>query len=451
MSFLGIDLGTSFIKGAVLNLETRRLEHVRRTAFPDPIRTGDPLRCEFDPKEILRAFQNLVAELAPLAPDCEGLVMCTQMHGLVVMNDRREPCSNCITWRDQRVLEKKLGTDETYFDAILAQTTAEERRQLGNELDPARPICFLYWLREQGKLSPGLIPASLPDFVLSALSGEQPGVEATNASAYGAFNLQTADWHRDVIGKLGLGHLRWPEIRRQGDIAAHLTVGSGSIPCYAPIGDAQAALLGSLLSREELSLNIATGAQVSRLVDELTLGDYQTRPYFDDQYLNTFSYPPAGRELNILVSLLTEFASAQNIDLPDPWTYIASATEKPATTDVHVDLRFFSDAGGGIGGLRPGNATIAQLFRAAFRGMAEEYHECALKLWPDQSWKNVSFSGGLACKMKALREEVQRKFNTDFRMPVQTEDTLYGLMILASVFSGRAKSVEALSSELRAK
>jgi len=34
MSFIGIDLGTSFIKVAVLNTESRRLEHIRRTPFP---------------------------------------------------------------------------------------------------------------------------------------------------------------------------------------------------------------------------------------------------------------------------------------------------------------------------------------------------------------------------------------------------------------------------------
>ena len=451
MSFLGIDLGTSFIKGAVLNLQTRQLEHVRRTPFPEPLRTEDPLRCEFDPKAILQAFQKLVAELAPLAPNCEGLVLCTQMHGLVLMNEQLDACSNCITWRDQRVLAKAPNGGGSYFDSILARTTSEERRQLGNELDPARPICFLHWLKQHNALTPGLIPTSLPDFVLSTLSGEQPGVEATNASAYGAFHLQTGDWHRDVIRKLGLDHLRWPEIRRQGDVAAHLRIGSRSIPCYAPIGDAQAALLGSLLSREELSLNIATGAQVSRLVDELKLGDHQTRPYFDGQYLNTFSDPPAGRELNILVSLLTEFASAQNIDLPDPWSYIASVTEKLPSSDVNVDLALFSNAGAGISGLRSGNATIAHLFRAAFRDMAEKYNECALKLWSDRSWKSVLFSGGLACGMKALREEVLREFNADFRMPAQTEDTLYGLMLLACVFSGRAKSLEALSNELRSK
>src|SRR5208283_4641355 len=170
MSFLGVDLGTSFIKAAVLNLEKRRLERVSRTPFPEPVATGDPLRCECDPREIVCAVRKL-------------------------MNDRLEAVSNCVTWRDQRVLAQHPSGAGSYFDVILSRTNTEERRQLGNELEPPRPICFLFWFREQGKLSPGLIPASIPDFVLSALCASKPGVDATNASSYGAFNLATSDWH----------------------------------------------------------------------------------------------------------------------------------------------------------------------------------------------------------------------------------------------------------------
>lgn len=452
MSFLGVDLGTSFIKGAVLNLEKRCLEHVRRTPFPEPVAIGDPLRCEYDPAEIVSTVRALIDELAVYAPDCAGVVMCTQMHGLVLMNDRHEAVSNCVTWRDQRALAPHPSGAGSYFDVILARTNAEERRQLGNELEPPRPICFLFWFREQGKLSPGLIPASIPDFVLSALCGSRPGVDATNASSYGAFNLETSDWHHEVIRKLGLDHLCWPPLRKQGEVAGYLKVGSKSVPCYAPVGDAQAALCGALLSTEELSLNIATGAQVSRLRNELRLGDYQTRPYFDGKFLNTFSHPPAGRSLNVLVTLLTEMAVTQNVGLPDPWTHITEAAGKISDTDLQVDLNFFpaSDGDSGkIANIRADNLTVGHLFRAAFRNMADSYYQCALQLWPEKSWKNLLFSGGLACKLESLRGEIQRKFVSGCRLTPQTEDTLFGLLILASAFRGRATSVTEVSNQLR--
>lgn len=450
MSFLGIDLGTSFLKGAVLDLERRTLEHVIRKPFPEPISNQDSLRCEFDPEAILLAFRGLIDELAPLAPDCEGIVLCAQMHGLVLMNERRRDVSNCITWRDQRATERHPSGSGSYFDAILAHTTPHELRQLGNELEPGRPLCFLFWLKEQGTLAPGSIAASLPDFVISAMSGETAGVDATNASAYGAFNLETSTWHHGLIAKLGLDDLEWPRVRSQGEVAGHLKVGSRLVPCYAPVGDAQAALAGSLLRVDELSLNIATGAQVSRLTDEFQLGDYQTRPYFDGQFLNTFSYLPAGRALNILIGLLTELSAEQQA--VDPWEKITEAVDKVRETDLVVDLNFFPSpdgTGGKIDKIRAGNLSVGHFFRAAFRGMAESYYRCALKLWPDKRWKNLVLSGGLACKMRALREEIQQRFATEYRLTAESEDTLFGLLMLACVFSGRAKSVKQVSSEMR--
>ena len=453
MSFLGIDLGTSFLKGAVLDVERRKLEQVRRKPFPEPISNPDPFLCEFDPNAILSAFRALIDELAPLAPDCEGIVVCAQMHGLVLMNERRHAVSNCLTWQDQRAMMQHPSGSGSYFDAILEHTTPHERRQLGNELEPARPLCFLFWFQEQGTLVPGSTPASLADFVISAISGDIPGVDATNASAYGAFNFETSDWHHGLISKLGLDHLDWPRIRKQGDVAGYLRVGSRLVPCYAPVGDAQAALAGSLLSGEELSLNIATGAQVSRLTDQLCLGNYQTRPYFDGQFLNTFSYPAAGGALNALIGLLTELAREQRVTLADPWKNIIEAVDKVTETDLAVDLNFFPSPDGSCGRIdkiRGENLRIGHLFRAAFRSMADSYYRCALKLCPEKNWNNLVLSGGLACKIRALREEIQKRFATDYRLTPETEDTLFGLLILASVFSGRAKSVKQVSSELQA-
>jgi sugar (pentulose or hexulose) kinase len=453
MSFLGIDLGTSFLKGAVLDVERHKLGHVRRKPFPEPISNRDPLGCEFSPNAILTAFRALIDELAPLAPDCEGIILSTQMHGLVLMNEHRDAVSNCLTWRDQRAMTQHPSGSGSYFDAIVEHTTGDELRQLGNELEPARPLCFLFWFKEQGTLVPGSIPASLADFVISAISGDSPGVDATNASAYGAFNLETSDWHRGLISKLGLDHLAWPRIRKQGEVAGYLRVGSRLVPVYAPVGDAQAALAGSLLSSEELSLNIATGAQVSRLTDQLCLGDYQTRPYFDGQFLNTFSYPPAGGALNVLIGLLTELARKQRVTLADPWENITAAVNKVTDTDLAVDLNFFPSPEGRCGkidGIRADNLSIGHLFRAAFRGMADSYYRCALKLWPDRTWNKLVLSGGLACKMQALREEIQKRFATGYRLTPEAEDTLFGLLILAAVYSGRAKSVQQVSNELRA-
>lgn len=442
MAFIGIDLGTSFIKGALLDLERRELRHMRRIPFPDPLEGEGPLFCEFDPDEVVTAVRRIINELALEALGCEGIVMCSQMHGLVLMSGHREAMSRCITWRDQRVMMPH-PSGGSYFEILRQRVTPEQQKQLGNELDPGRPLCFLFWFAEQGRLKPGLIPASLPDFVLSTLCGSSPGVETTNAGAYGALNLEAMDWHGEVIRKLGLGGIGWPKLRKHGEVVGHLRLNGKQVPCYTPVGDYQCALLGALFKEKELSLNIATGSQVSRMTTGLSLGDYQTRPFFDGKFLNMFSDPPGGRALNVIVDLLCELVG-EGAELNDPWALIVQAVSEVADTDLKVDLNFFSAPRrdqGSIVNIRGDNLTVGHLFRAAFKNMADSFYDRALRLWPEKSWKSLVFSGGLACKLEALRQTIQKRFATDCRVAPFAEDTLYGLLILASAFTGKAKSV----------
>jgi sugar (pentulose or hexulose) kinase len=325
-------------------------------------------------------------------------------------------------------------------------------RQLGNELDPGRPICYLFWFAEQGELSPGLVPVSLPDFVFSVLCKSDPGVELTNAGASGALNLETLNWHEEVIAALGLDNLHWPAIRRAGEVVGHLNMQGKRVPCYTPVGDYQCALVGALFDAEEVSLNIATGSQVSRMTPGLTLGDYQTRPFFEGRFLNTFTSPPGGRALNVIVDLLCELPRSQGLNLKDPWESFTQAAEEVDDTDLEVDLNFFPTPRGDrgrIGNIRQDNLTMGHLFRAAFQNMADSFYDCAVRLDPEESWKNLLLSGGLACKLEVLRRVIQERFETTYRLPPFEEDTLFGLLILASVFSGRAKSVEELTHHLR--
>ena len=452
MAFLGIDLGTSFIKAAVLDLDERRLQNARRIPFPEPIPGLGPLRCEFDPQGIVGAVENLIHEMKDYAVQYEGVVMCAQMSCLVLMNQRGEARSNCLGWRDQRALEPHRSGTGSYYEELKRRITAEQRRELGNELPIGAPATFLFWLAEQGELEAGLIPVSLADFVVSTLCSSQPCVESTNAMAYELLCLQNLQWHSEVLKELRLDKLHWPDIRAHGDIVGWLKIGTNTVPCFTPVGDYQCALAGALLNEEELSLNISTGSQVSRLTSDLVLGNYQTRPFFDGKYTNTLSHLPAGRSLNVLVDLLSELGQAQGATLPDPWPYIARAAEAVPFPDLQVRLSFFPGPcgeTGAISNIREQNLTVGTLFKAAFENMAENYYQCATRVWPDHSWCNLVFSGGLGRKLKLLRKIIEQRFASESRLCPVEEDTLLGLMVLASKFSGRTQSVRQAMDEFR--
>jgi sugar (pentulose or hexulose) kinase len=459
MPFIGIDLGTSFIKGAVLDLEARRISHIHREPFPAAISGLPPLYREIDPNQVLAATRNLLAALLPYAEGCAGIVMCSQMHGLVLTTEHGEPRSTLTTWQDQRVLMPHPAGRGTYFDVMASRLSREQIRQLGNELRPGLPIGLLFWLAERGQLpARDLYLASLPDFVISNLCGSPAGIEASHAMAHGALNLETMNWHGEVLATLGLERLRWPEIRPHGTVVGWLKADGRTIPCYTPIGDYQAAILGSLLQYGELSLNISTGSQVSLLKSGPEFGDFQTRPFFG-RFLAAITHIPAGRALTALVKLLTELAEAQGVTLADPWGYIGQAAAKVGPTRMRADLAFFTSSCGDHGAftdVREEELTVGHLFRAAFQNMADNYYACALRIAPDQPWRNPSarlraglvFSGGLAQKFPILRELILEKFGVGYRMCPTAEDTLLGLMALALAFTGRAASVEQAAADL---
>jgi sugar (pentulose or hexulose) kinase len=452
LAFIGIDLGTSFIKAAVLDLDASELQQVRRMPFPEPLNLTDPLRVEFDPAGILVTVTKLIDELAASSASYEGLVICTQMSCLVLMDETGAPRSNCIGWRDQRALEPHPSGTGSYYDVLKQRLTAQQKRELGNELPPGAPISFLFWMAEQGLLQPGLVPVSLADFVLSTLCSSAPSVETTNAMAYELLQLETLGWHAGVIKDLGLEQLTWPPIRRQGEVVGQMKVGASKVSCYPPVGDYQCALAGALLSEDEISLNISTGSQVSRLTSSLALGSYQTRPFFDKKFTNTFSHLPAGRSLNVLVDLLSELAQNSGIAITDPWNYVARAAAAVEHTDLEVKLSFFPGPigdKGSISNIREQNLTVGTLFRASFENIAQNYYDCALRIWPDRSWKNIVFSGGLARKLKLLRKIIEQKFQTSSRLCPLAEDTLLGMMVLARVFSHRSQSVQQAMDDFR--
>jgi sugar (pentulose or hexulose) kinase len=452
LAFIGIDLGTSFIKAAVLDLDASELHQVRRMPFPDPLNLPDPLRVEFDPAGIVATVRKLIDELAASSASYEGIVMCTQMSCLVLMDENGAARSNCIGWRDQRALEPHPSGAGSYYDVLKQRLTAQQKRELGNELPPGAPICFLFWMAEKGLLKPGLVPVSLADFVLSTLCTSAPSVETTNAMAYELLHLETLGWHAEVIKDLGLEELSWPPIRRHGEVVGQMKVGASKVPCYTPVGDYQCALAGALLSEDEISLNISTGSQVSRLTRNLALGDYQTRPFFDEKFTNTFSHLPAGRSLNVLLDLLSELGQHSGTVITDPWDYIARAAAAVEHTDLEVKLSFFPGPigdKGSISNIREQNLTVGTLFRASFENMAENYYDCALRIWPDRSWKNIVFSGGLARKLRLLRRIIEQRFQTSSRLCPLEEDTLLGMMVLARVFSHRSQSVQQAMDDFR--
>jgi sugar (pentulose or hexulose) kinase len=459
-TFIGIDLGTTFLKGAVLDLDAVELTATTRNPFPDFVHGLPASRREVDSYAVVGAVRVLIRQLLPQAGDCQGIVMCTQMHGLVLTDATGHPLTNTITWQDQRTLEPHPTQPGSCYDVMSRLISIDDRIAVGNDLWASRPLSFLFWMLAQAqagstpdpfaailvdKSGHNVVPASLPDFVLANICHTAPSTDITNAAAYGVLDLNTQDWRYDVIEKLQLDQLLWPRIRRHGEIVGQFEIDGVKLPCYTPVGDHQCAVLGTLLREDELSINVSTGSQVGLLTSALDLSsDYETRPYFDGNYLKAIIHIPAGRALNALLRLLCEMAEAQGITIQNPWDYIARAVSTIEQSHLRANLAFFPSSCGDVGeitNIHEEDLTVGNLFAAAFENMAENYLQCADRISRTRAWRRLVFSGGLVQKLEPLQQAIIKKFAADYRFAPSSEDTLLGLLVLALAFSGKAQTV----------
>jgi sugar (pentulose or hexulose) kinase len=412
---IGLDAGSSFLKAAVIDTGRETLLHTGRVPFPGFEPGLPPLHREVDPRKILGAAQSL---LAPL--DSAGLILCGQMHGFVLVDARGEPVSNYISWLDQRVSAEE-------FAAMSRLVTENERAELGHEFRPGLALAQLWWLKQHDMLPKAAMPVSIADFIAARIAGVTPVMEPTQAAAFGALRLRTLAWHEEVIGKLGLDSLRWPEVRPSGTPMGKWRSG----PVFASVGDQQCALAGALVEPRELSVNIGTGSQVGLLADAPGAGAHQTRPYFGGRFLRTITHIPGGRALSALVGLLTEIGQVAE---EAAWQRIESEVAAVQKTDMRAGIAFFPGACGDRGfleNLHEGNLSIGHVFRAVFESMAANYAACARRLDPERSAARVVFSGGVARRLALLRELTAGALQLPARLSPHAEDTLYGLMVLA--------------------
>lgn len=426
MYSVGLDLGGTHLKTAVLDHEACIIRALTSQPLP-PFRSG--LRegwRELDPTSLLESVGEAISRVVREEPRCNRLFLCGQMHGLVLVDSQGHVQHGAITWQDTRTLAGPAPA----FDILQSTLSPDDRKALGQEVAPGHPLSLLVWMKARGVLGPDLIPLSIPDFIAFKLAGGKPRCDPTHAAASGAFHLELGTWHWDLLRRLELDHLSWPDV---------VPSGAALGPCidfpfvvHAPLGDQQAALAGSLLSPGELSLNLGTGSQVSQLSQTAAPNGVKVRPFLGGSHLHTLTHLPSGRALQVLFNLLTELAPP-SLDSNQLWGIIAAKASE-ASDAPEVDLSFFPCSTGEMGSIRSireEHFGAGELFRGAFESMARNYEVALRILVPVGDPPPLVFSGGLSHRLSLLRDLVANRLGCSYRLSPCPEETLLGLLALA--------------------
>lgn len=428
MYCLGVDVGSSSIKGAILDLETGTVGGIVRQPFPAALPGLPSGYFEIEPRAVVDAVSSVIQTLLRSNPVPAGIFFSGQMGGVILVDPANRPVTNYLSWRDQRTLQQ-TAPGGTTLDALRAIWCHNELAEVGNELQPGSVTSLLFWLARQNRLPPAALPATIADFAISQMCHCEPQMDPTHA--IGLLHLAEGSWHHSALAALGLDQLRWPALSDYRQPVGYLQHQGRQIPCHSSFGDQQCALKGVGLTRDELSLNISTGSQVSQRTATFQPGPYQSRRFFDGDFLNTITHLPAGRSLNVLVDLLTELAQAEGITLAKPWETIADRAAAANGDGLTVNLAFFAGPLGSTGnmeGITTENLTVGNLFHEAFRNMADNYLLCANRLHPQRGNCPLAISGGLTRSAPVLKRLIQERFGVPIRESTETEETLLGLL-----------------------
>lgn len=427
--FIGIDIGGTFLKGAVLRPNEDLPLQVRRVLGPQPAASIDG-RAEIDPYRLLTSVRQLCRQMCISSSSPLGILITGQMHGLCLTTSQLVPVLPIVSWRDRYPIQSE-GHTWTQEEYIRSKLSSDQLRAMGNELRDGVPVGSIISRLEEMPSGSALVPHSLLSYVSHSLAdkrGSEPVMHVTDAAAHGLLDIDRMQWADAAIEELEIGFLRWPQVTTSIAQVGFST--EFGCPVFVAVGDQQSALLGNGLQPNEISLNIATGSQVSRIVSSIQR-DVQTRPYFQNGKLATVTHIPAGRALNTLVRLL---APGLEVDDDKFWSRIDRELQENPYTDLQLDLSFFPSAtgrSGVIGNIREDNLDSRSIFAAAVESMVVTYARFVDLLDPDDEIDKIALSGGLTRRFTALREAIGRRFlHHSIRESIDDDSSLAGLKSL---------------------
>jgi xylulokinase len=215
---IGLDVGTSAVKGVLISSEGKQLALGKRnTRFLSP-RTGF---IEVEPEEHYASVCDLIRELASHAPvgaEIRGISMAFASGNTLLLDKKGQPLINIINWMDERALGK---TEE-----ILPDLATEEIHGIVGWpwSRGAFPLAHLGWLR---KHKPDIYGRAEhycmnSDWLMYRLTGRW-GMDYSTATTFYLIDQLNRRWHKPYLEMLEIPEEAISKLGASGSVLGPLT------------------------------------------------------------------------------------------------------------------------------------------------------------------------------------------------------------------------------------
>lgn len=288
MYLLGIDIGTSSIKVAVVDATTQK--SVATVQYPEeetPIKSLATGWAEQSPMDWWHNTQQAILKLNALQlfnpKEIKAIGIGYQMHGLVVVDKNQEVLRDSIIWCDSRAVD--LGNQA--FDSIGHEKSLSTLLNSPGNFTASK----LAWVKQNepeiySKIDKIMLPG---DFIAMKLTGEI--TTSISALSEGVFwDFQQNQISEDVLNHYGLNKNVIPEIRPlfsshgqvRESVASSLGLTAGIPVAYKAGDQPNNALSLNVLQPGEVAATAGTSGVIYGVSDQLTY-DKQSR-------VNTFAH-----------------------------------------------------------------------------------------------------------------------------------------------------------------
>ncbi len=448
MKFVAIDVGSSFMKAALLDTESLELHIQREIEMPRANTGKDNLCYEIDADCIYQRVKQVIDELIEAnGSDIRGITISTQMHGFVFCDEGGRAKTPYVSWQDNRCLRiNEKG--QTYLQELESILSQEEMRSNGLYLKPGLGFCNAYTAVKQNtfQIDNGDYFCTLGAYLIFNLTKERK-CHITNAAPLGLVDVKQGCWNQNIIHKLQFDRFQLFDLVSDTTICGYYHGSYGDVAVYPDWGDQQVAVLGSFMNAiTDVNINVATASQLGYISNEFNTGAFETRPYFEGLYLNTVTRMPNGKILDVVVNFVEDIGTRiyqTELSRQELWSRIFGAVEVENSVEMTCDVGFIRDLlgtkQGYFGNITDQNFTVGNLFRSVFTTYANIFDTYLNFIVSDKAkLQRIVYTGGAILKNPYLQKAIREKIGvSDFCSPIKCEVFL-GHLRLALVCDGKA-------------
>jgi sugar (pentulose or hexulose) kinase len=451
MYFIAVDLGSSYLKFALLNLDNGEIVEKTKTSPPHKNLHDNERIFEIDGDILFRTVKERIDYYCCHYAGIEGILFSTQMHGCV-LEDKISGHTVYISWQDTRCLCMRPGFANSYLEHLAEVFPLDTMRGTGVEIKPALALCNLFALKSEKGLcfDEGCWELyTLGSWFIYRLTGQNI-CHITNAAPTGMADVVKNTWRCDIIEKAGFSEIKFPKIVDDLKVCGVYRNGSVSIPVYPDVGDQQVSVLGSGATTGDVVANIGTAGQVILINPDFSPGSYEIRPYFEGLYNYVISRMPAGRNFDVPVEFIREIGRTvfdKSVSKEYVWSQLGGALTLQDTQGFEADISFYETpeklASGNFAYINHYNFTLNNLFSSLLHDLARIYARQISILTTGRTISNrLYFCGGMTHNHPIVMEAVEKETSLKAIPSRSSDEVLDGMFRLALVCTERCKDLE---------